>query len=286
MSRVKELPASLRFWLGLESGWEALHGGDPSPSARHIYRFLCALLKVCVVYFTADVAVRSLWGSAPHRWVIGWLGLNWLAGKYAMEYAKEVMIAFSAGLWAILSWALFRRDLRVLYRLLGRRMPWRRAVKVVTVCFLIYTGAYIGIQKAWLPEGKLIRKSMAKHTLRVYDIMPKQPSAAGLKAASRFVIVPFGEELLYRGAILIALLYLFGKWPAAIGSSFLFGYGHFDQWGHLGWFPVVCTAIFGLISCIILFKTGRIRWCILFHSLDLMHNYLFRVAIPPLGIEF
>ncbi len=282
VSRIKQLPGSLRFWLGLQPGWETAHGGDPSPSARHIYRFLCALVKVCFAYFVANLIADVFIGSSLHRWTVESLCLSWKA----RGCRKEVLIAFRAGLWAVFSWALFRRDLKVIYRKLGRRMPWQRAVKLVIVCLLIYTGAYIAIQKVMLPDGKLIRKSMSRHAIRVYDIMPRNTHPASVTAVSRFIIVPLGEELLFRTAILITLLYLLGKWPAAIGSSFLFGYGHFDQWGHLAWFPVVCMTLFGLFSSVILFRTGRIRWCILFHSLHLMHQFLFRVAIPPLGVAF
>ncbi len=271
-----------RQWLGLHEGWELTEPSDPSPSARHIYRFLCALLKVCFAYFVANWIAEAFEGSSLHRWTVESLCLSWKV----KGCRREVLIAFRAGLWAVFSWALFRRDLKVLYRTLGRKMPWRSAVKLLVVCSLIYTGAYIGIQKAMLPHGKLVSKRMSAYTIKVYDIIPKKTRPAGLIAVSRFIIVPLGEELLFRGAILIALLYLLGRWPAVIGSSFLFGYGHFHQWGHLGWFPVVCMAIWGLFASVILFRTGRMRWCVLFHSLHLMHSYLFRVAIPPLGIEF
>ena len=274
---------NLFSWLGLGPGPDEPHGSEPSPCARHIYRFISAVLKVCLAYFVANWIADAFDGSSLHRSTTEWLGLSWKTGKQA----REVVIALRQGLWAVFSWALFRRALRAFYRTLGQTMPWRNAVKLVIVCLLIDTGAYIGLQKIMLPEGKLVWKSMSKHTVKVYDIMPRSSRAASLAAASRFLIVPLGEELLFRAAILIALLYLFGKWPAAIGSSLLFGYAHFGQWGaHLGCFPVVCTTIFGLLSCIILFRTGRIKWCILFHSLQLMHTYLFRVTIPPFGIDF
>lgn len=168
VSRIKGPLGSLRLWLGLQSGWETAHGGDPSPSARHIYRFLCALIKVCFAYFVANLIADAFEGSSLHRWAVESLCLSW-KGKGCR---REVLIAFRAGLWAAFSWALFRRDLQVVYRTLGKRMPWRRALKLVIVCLLKYTGAYIGIQKVMLPEGKLIPKSMSKHGIRVYDIMP------------------------------------------------------------------------------------------------------------------
>jgi len=71
-----------------------------------------------------------------------------------------------------------------------------------------------------------------------------------------------------------------------IGSSLLFRIRTPRPRGHLGWFPVVCTTLWGMRSRIILFRTGRIRWCILFSFSSLGHCYLFQVAIPPLGIEF
>jgi membrane protease YdiL (CAAX protease family) len=76
-----------------------------------------------------------------------------------------------------------------------------------------------------------------------------------------WTLVAFGEEMLFRAFLIISLGGLFrdfkARWALAlVGSSLLFGLGHYD-WGIAG---IIETIIAGLILGSIYLRTGRNLW--------------------------
>lgn len=102
----------------------------------------------------------------------------------------------------------------------------------------------------------------------------------GLFWALGTVMVGFFEETFFRGYAQATLASGIGFWPAAFLLSAIFGASHLSDRGYT-WLGVVTAALFGLLSCLSLRRTGSLWLGIGFHAaFDFSETYLFS---PPNG---
>ena len=100
----------------------------------------------------------------------------------------------------------------------------------------------------------------------------------GLFWGAATLLVGFSEELTYRGYVQFTLASGMGFWPAAVVSSLAFGAIHVSD-SFYNWQGVLSAALFGLLFCLILRRTGSLWMAIGFHSaVDFSETFLFS---PP-----
>ncbi len=93
-----------------------------------------------------------------------------------------------------------------------------------------------------------------------------------------FVLVGVREEFSSRGYLLSNLSELLGFWPAAIATSILFGIAHLGNRNET-WTGVANAALFGLVMCAILRRTGNLWMPIGLHAaFDWGETYFYGVA--------
>ena len=193
-----------------------------------------------------------------------------------------------AASWSGLTFLLFRRQLRLLARFLGPsgRTSVLKSLTIVfagVVAYMVWFGL---MQIVLLPGGPSTSPENPSIAITTAELFTSDPGLAALASATSFVAVPIAEELVFRGALFFVLLCIIGKWPAVATSALIFGYQHLSKHQSVDAFPVVCNAGFALIAFYILLKTGKLRWCMLFHAIWNFHIQVFKIGIPSIGIHF
>ena len=72
-----------------------------------------------------------------------------------------------------------------------------------------------------------------------------------------FILVALTEEFSARGYALYTLTRIAGFWPAAILTAIVFGYTHVGNFGE-DWIGLANVALFGLLACLLLHRTGNL----------------------------
>jgi membrane protease YdiL (CAAX protease family) len=80
-----------------------------------------------------------------------------------------------------------------------------------------------------------------------------------------FVIAGLFEEFLLRGYVQYTLATGIGFWPAALVTSGVFALGHSINPGET-FVGLIAVALFGLLHCLFLFKTGTLWYAVGFHA--------------------
>lgn len=256
--------------------------GASSPRLRHIRRAVIFALKYLLVRFLTDKIV-----AVPVCRKIAGPIFSCAGFSLEREYLDEFAVVLQVVSWTVLSLVVFRRELKLLKRYLkAPRVSWVKGVAIVLVGLIAYLGWMALVKMVMLPYCPNDRPDEPHFS--VYTQPNYKPGSPRwpLMYIQSFLTVPIGEELLFRGVLFFVLLCWVGKWPAVLLSAFIFGAEHYNQWGGMGWAPTVCNTGFGVISSVILLRTGRLRWCVLFHSIFLAHVNLFTVHIAPLGLSF
>lgn len=84
-----------------------------------------------------------------------------------------------------------------------------------------------------------------------------------LDVLTLLAVLPILEELVFRGAIISGLRKLsLGFWPAAVVSSALFAAIHLPTTVH----GALHFSALGLLLSLVLYKTGKLWWCIAAHA--------------------
>jgi uncharacterized protein len=100
----------------------------------------------------------------------------------------------------------------------------------------------------------------------------------GLLWGTATLLVGFSEELTFRGYVQFTLASGVGFWPAAAVSSLAFGVIHMSD-SFYSWQGLLSAALFGLLFCLILQRTGSLWMAVGFHSaVDFAETFLFS---PP-----
>jgi hypothetical protein len=93
-----------------------------------------------------------------------------------------------------------------------------------------------------------------------------------------FLLVALREEFRARGYGLFTLSTGIGFWPAAIISAAFFGYSHHLNSGE-NWIGLANAALFGLLACLLLRRTGDLWMPIGLHmAFDWSETYFYGVA--------
>ncbi|MBN1592404.1 MAG: CPBP family intramembrane metalloprotease [Candidatus Coatesbacteria bacterium] len=176
--------------------------------------------------------------------------------------------AFSWLITAILVFMLFKRDLRLLVRYLGPPMrPMKaalmatltavasKAIPLLIAVFFLALPFMFGYLDNWddLKLSENLRNPLDNITSSPYGI------------AYVSVIAPVAEELIFRGALFLICLRIMGRKWAVIVTTVLFILLHFMSYP-MSIFCVFAFALAGSLAAIILLKTHRLRWPMLFHS--------------------
>jgi membrane protease YdiL (CAAX protease family) len=143
----------------------------------------------------------------------------------------------------------------------GFDLPRRTDIGTVVGWTLLQLGARIALIVA-LPDSW---SGHGGNTEGVSDLSPVGLLAIG--AASVLVAPPL-EELGFRGVVLRGLMRRTTFWPAAAGSAVLFGVLHSLGASSLAAVPllVLATALFGLLQCVLVRRTGRLGPAIGVHA--------------------
>jgi uncharacterized protein len=97
-----------------------------------------------------------------------------------------------------------------------------------------------------------------------------------------FLLVGFVEEFTFRGYAQYTLGSGIGFWPAAIVLSAAFGAVHLGNKGE-GWLGAVSIAIYALIACVTIRRTGNLWFTIGFHAAgDYFETFLYSTPISGL----
>ena len=96
-----------------------------------------------------------------------------------------------------------------------------------------------------------------------------------------FLLVGIAEEFMFRGYAQTTLAEGIGFWPAAICLSALFGGLHLGNVGE-GWAGALSVALFGLLCCFILRRTGNLWFAIGLHAaMDYAETFIY--SVPDSG---
>jgi membrane protease YdiL (CAAX protease family) len=84
--------------------------------------------------------------------------------------------------------------------------------------------------------------------------------------AIAMLVLGFAEEFLFRGYALRTLAEGIGFWPAAVLLSSIFGLVHLLFKPHEDWIDPVSVALYGLLWCLTLRRTGSLWFAVGFHA--------------------
>jgi len=89
------------------------------------------------------------------------------------------------------------------------------------------------------------------------------PLPRWLEVIALMTVMPVVEEVIFRGLVITGLRKLsFGFWPAAAISTALFAAIHLPTPAY----TAIYYAMIGLLLCLVLYKTKKLRWCIAAHA--------------------
>ncbi|HKO93050.1 MAG TPA: type II CAAX endopeptidase family protein [Polyangiaceae bacterium] len=164
---------------------------------------------------------------------------------------RGIEILAAPGVALVWWWLSARRRGFAVSDVLGQR-PSRQHLSLI----LVSTLAALGLHFGWLS------------LLSALDFLPEVPAeglptfvtaSRPIQLASLVVVSPCAEEFLFRGLIFRRSLRWMRPIPAALWSSLLFGFGHFDPVG---------SGLFGLVMVGLYLRTGSLWVPIAAHSLN------------------
>jgi membrane protease YdiL (CAAX protease family) len=210
--------------------------------------------------WTAPVALIAGFGAAIFAYVL--LGVvAAAAGADPNHPPSEVDIAATV----IQDLALIGSAV-VFARMTSRPRPWHfglRPTRVGVAVAWVVTGfvAFIVFSAVWVTALGIHQR----------DDLPKQlgagngPLALAAVALLVCVIAPIAEEFFFRGYFFTALRSWKGVWPAAIITGVVFGAIHAGS-APVGY--LVPLAVFGIVLCVVYWRTGSLYPCISLHALN------------------
>jgi len=159
------------------------------------------------------------------------------------------------GLILLASWIMSRIERRALAYY---GIPWRT---------LFPKTFWAGLLWGFLAISGVLFVMFLFHGFRItgVDTHGSALALSALEWALVFVAVGFSEEYTFRGYTQFTLTTGIGFWPAALLMSLLFAAVHLGNSGEspLG---LIQVALFGIVACIALQRTGNLWWPIGFHA--------------------
>jgi len=177
---------------------------------------------------------------------------------------------------AIFMMILFRRDLRLQMRFLGRPL---RPVKAIIATILAVFGSRIGVVLLVLPiliPYLFFSKELGLSQSQILDFIEAPEEVKHVTEAlsdwplggfCAVVIAPIVEELLLRGVLFLIFIRIMGKMWAILPTTILFVLLHYSTYP-MGPIIVVVLGMTGLFAALVLLWTRHLRWAILFHSVS------------------
>ncbi len=215
---------------------EVFSGLAKRPASR--WRILCEILVVVTIF----AAVLALPLVSRHHW------LN-IACLVAFFAAMTVFLRSRQSGWS--HYGLFRPK------------SWWRAV---WVALLLVFSVNLLVNLTLLPA--VVELLGTGPDLSIFYQIRGRPTSLALLLVLTWLWAALGEEMFFRGYLMTRIAELFGSgWSGwmlgLLGSSLLFGLGHFYQ-GAAG---MLLTGSLGLVAGIIFLATGRNLWVpILWHG--------------------
>lgn len=204
------------------------------------------------------VSVRTLWMVA-----VACFGIIWFSPGLREESSQWGWAFFALSLdglmFAWLGWQCRRANISVRALIGGPpRAPrsWSR-LWLVPVLIVVGSGAFWLL---WYPLSFLWPDFVQSWALDYDPIwVPEHPGPSLVEMLSAVLFVPIWEEAVFRGVLLHRLCFKWGRWPAILVSSFVFGIFHADA---LGGF------VFGVIMALLYVNTGSLWVPIACHALN------------------
>src|SRR5262249_841435 len=148
-------------------------------------------------------------------------------------------------------------------------LPWREALRarfrsgvvagILSLSFLVLALRWLGALDLHVPDGNMLRSA-----------------AFGIAYAVIFLLLGLREEFLYRGYGQVKPTEAVGFWPAALVTSAWFTATHRGPAENA--IGLANVALFGLVACFTLRRTGNLWFAIGLHSAwDWGETYLFGV---------
>jgi uncharacterized protein len=232
---------------------------------------------------TKSVVHRALYGHSELR--IVWRLCIFLALVVALITSGNLMIrrllhgADDASVFLVhelMDFLIFLFASWLMGRIEGRTivdygLPWRKTFRIqfwqgVALGFASITGLLAAMRVV----GVFHFGGMALHGADVWKW--------GMVYALVFTLVALREEFRARGYALFTLSAGIGFWPAAILSAAFFGYSHRGNSGE-DWVGLFNAALFGLLACLLLRRTGNLWMPIGMHAaFDWGETYVYGVA--------
>jgi uncharacterized protein len=207
----------------------------------------------------------------------GWM-LLFPDAQYRLELLEENQVLLSAGLLLLSAAGLLGSVYFVGLRPL--RVGWERVgLRRVSPLWLIF-GLLLGA--LYIPINLLISTSvlslfevdmteeMLSSPLTVSADTPLLTAAVMIMLAG--LVVPFAEEVFFRGVLLDWLSWRYGGWVGIVVSSVVFGVLHVNPGS------IVSISILGLLCAIAAYKTGSVWTAVAIHA----GNNIVAVLLPLL----
>ncbi len=233
-----------------------------NPKARLVVSFSVKI----AVFVGAAFAMRALWPAV---------------GVTDKAYGALVGKMVDDTVLFLLLLAMFWRDIRLLGRFLGAPTGIFRSSAAVLVALLLMISATVAIMMVLPREAGAgnprLQRFIRKNVMEPIAQTGKVGAAPVMAGAAICITIPLVEELLLRGALFLLLLRIVGKWPAVLVSSVIFAALHQIGMSAISW-PVFCVhTTHGLMLCLVLLYTHRLRWCVVLHSL--WNSSMFAVTV-------
>jgi len=238
---------------GIRAGWRLL--------------IFAAVLVACQIGIVA--ALRPLWPSLLALLRAIQKGPLTAQGLITMEIIYVTSVAVAVTLMSRIE----RRPIRQ-YGLPGKGAFGKR----------FWEGALWGL--SMVAAMILLQRLEGVFTFGTLALHGTQIGKLGLLWAFGTLLVGIYEELTFRGYVQFTLASGIGFWPAAVASSVIFGVIHMADLFY-DWPGVISAALFGLLFCLVLQRTGDLWLAVGFHAaVDFAETYLFASPTSSSGHLF
>lgn len=251
---------------------------SPTARMRHVARSVHSFIKLAIL-----ALIILLWHRLLYKYLLRdiFLVIDISPETRMLQDAFVSIRALLAGIAALL---LFRHELRLLSRGSARLSTAGKRLSLALACLIVYNLLWCCIQLNVMPRGFTGCRPYEVTTLVKGPIHSSDSQGIVLIWLGSLVTVPVGEELVFRMALFYVLLCTIGRRPAIFGAALIYSLLHWDRWLTYGWPVGLSLVFFGILSSYVFLNTRRIRWSMIFHSLELVHLGCFVTAFPCLGI--
>ena len=201
------------------------------------------------------------------------ISLSWLTNFALPRHGDEALLfllrdAKDLLIFLFASWVMSRIEHRTIA---DYGLPWRRMFRSE-----FWSGALIGF--VWLTALVLALRVAGVFFFHGLALRGGAIAQWAVVYLLVFILVAVREEFRFRGYGLVILAEILGFWPAALLTSALFGVSHLSN-THENWLGAVNAALFALVMCLLLQRSGNLWMPIGLHmAFDWGETYFYGVA--------